>query len=97
MVRDEDFVAGPKAKRSQNGIHSGSCVRHEDQIVSLCSHKPGESSARFIEHRFEFPNHERDRLAFQSQSKLILIIENRFRARAERAVVQENDLRIKPP
>jgi len=91
------FIARLKSQRTQDRVHPGSRVRHEDQILRLCSKKAGQFTASMIEQTFQIANEELHRLPLQPVSCFSLKLEHGSRAASEGAVVQKSYLWIEEP
>ncbi len=97
VVGGEHLVAVAEAQRAHHGVHPGGRIGHERQIVGIGAHEPGQREARLVEQRLQLAREEQHGLPLHPRAQLLLQVEHAPRAGAERAVVQELDLRVQCP
>ena len=90
----EDLVAGGERERAEDGVHPGSRVEDEGEVVRGRPDVRPERLAHIGELAAEPPLEQVDRLPLELALPLLIDVEHRSRARAERAVVEVDDLRI---
>ena len=89
MIGRQHFVAGPKLRGAQNGVNARGGIRHKGDVHEPCAKERGQRRPRSVEPVLELIVEKRQRSLFQLLAQLALALENRPRARAKAAVVQE--------
>jgi hypothetical protein len=105
VIRDEDLVAWPQIERAQHRVHAGRGVVHEHEIVTARAKELGHRerchahawrliAASADDDLGQLAQHEARRLALDLVTDLLLSREHALRRRADRAVIQVEDLGI---
>ena len=97
VVVGQELVAGPKPQRAEDRRDAGRGVRDHDEARGVGVEERRRPSAGGIQAVFELPGQELDRVRLQLEEQRPLGLEDRPRARAVRAVVQEQDRRVEVP
>ncbi len=90
----EDLVAGGERERPEHGVHPRRGVEDEGEVVRGRADVRPERIAHAGELLAEPPLEQLDRLTLELALPLLVDVEDGSRARAERAVVEVDDLRI---
>src|SRR5262245_22922222 len=89
MACREEFVAGRKRERPENGVNPCRGVRNECECFRVCVQKGGESSTCFIEQRLQVVREKVHRIGLHPLAHALLRRQNRPRAGAVATVVQK--------
>jgi hypothetical protein len=89
-----NLVAGLKLERSSGHVHAGRRVRDEDEIVSGRADERAQLGSRRGKQIGQAVLDELHRLPLELVLPLLVALEDDARARAERAVVQVDDVRV---
>ena len=92
----QDLVTRPELERPRDRIERRARVRHEREVGRIGAQICGQAQTGRLE---PFPetslaSEELDRLALELALPLLIAVEDRSRAGAERAVVQKHDVRV---
>jgi hypothetical protein len=95
-VAEQDFVAVVQIEGARDDVDRRARVRYEDEVARWSMQVCGESLPRMVEQLGNAPlaPEHLDRLAFDLPLPALVLVEYRRRARAERPVIQEHDVRI---
>ena len=94
----EELVARLEAERGEDRRHAGRRVVHEREALGVrVEERRATSRAGLVEQRLELAAQEPDRLPLHPVAPGPLRLEDRLRARAERAVVEVRDVRLETP
>ena len=92
--RGEDLVGGTQLERPRSDVHAGRRVLDERQVPRRRADIGREGGPRLGQELRQPARDEVDRLALQLALPRLIPLEDRPRARAEGAVVEEDDVRI---
>ena len=93
VVGGDQLVAGLQDERAEHGVHPDGGVVDEGEVVGVDVEERPEPAARLVEQRLDGPDEEVDRIPLHPGPELGLQREHLAGAGAERAVVEEGDLR----
>ena len=91
--RHQQLVELVEVERAQDGVHARRRIRHEREPLGIGADELRQRRARVVEQRLELAHEEAHRLALHLRAILVLLLEHDARRRAERAVVEEGDVR----
>ena len=97
VVAGEELVAGAEPPRRQDRGDAGGGVGDERQAVRVRAQEGGDIAAGVVEMTLQLAVEEAHRLALQAVTPGALGLEDRFRTRPERPVVEEGDVRFQEP
>jgi hypothetical protein len=93
-VGREHLVAGPEVERTGSEVDAGRGVRDEGEVVGGAADVVRESCSRRVEEGRQAAVEKVDGLALELALPRLVALEDRPRARAEGAVVEERDLGV---
>ena len=91
-VGGEHLVAGLEPQRARDRVDAGGGVGHEDDVLRVGADEAGERAARLGQQPLQASAQELDRLLLQLALPGLVGLEDRPRAGAEAAVVEEGDV-----
>src|SRR6266446_6569391 len=97
VVGHQELVPRRERQRAQHGVHGGGRVRDEDQALRVGAEERGERAPGVVEQRLQVAYEEAHRLPLEALAQALLRLQDRARAGAEGAVVQEGDRGVERP
>jgi hypothetical protein len=97
VVGHEELVAELEAERTKHGVDASRRVGHEHQIFRPRPDEAAQDSACLVEQTLEIAQEELHGVLLHALSEGALCVEHRSRRRTERAVVEEDDVRVERP
>ena len=94
MPRRQHLVARLEPQRADDRVQPGGRVRDEDEIVRTGADEAGQRGPRLRGQLVEAAPEELDRVALELALQLLVALEDRRRARAVAAVVEERDVGV---
>src|SRR4051812_5927763 len=94
QVGRQHLVLRAEAERAGDHVHPGGRVRDEHEVVRARPEVVAQRPARLLEQPLQSAREELDRPALQLELPALVLLEHRLRARAEGAVVEEDDVRV---
>jgi hypothetical protein len=96
QVGGQHLVAGLQVQRARDDVDAGGGVGHEDQVVGACAEEASQPPTRFAQQRGRAAAEEVHRVAFHLAAASLAAPPSPARAGAERAVVEEDQVRGDP-
>lgn len=91
VVGREDFVAGLEIERARHDVDSVGGVGDEDEVIRIAMEVEAEVHASLSQQVVDPPAEELDRLGLKLTLPPVIPVEDRLRARAKAAMVQESN------
>ena len=94
VIGGQHFIAGTQIERSGDDVQAHGRVRHVHQIVGIRAEIAAQSRSGCQHQIVEAAAQEFHRLPFQFALPALILVEDRARTRAERAVIEKDDVGI---
>jgi len=97
VVIAEQLVPRFKMERPEDRVHRGRGIRDEREALRVAAQEPSDLGSCQIEENGKVAVQEPNGFELHRVPERLLLRQDRFRAGAERPVVQERDGRVQPP